>query len=311
MSVPKFIRGNFTDFFSDSMLPLLEEVFFSELQRHPSVREEVFNMVPWDRDIWQYSEVHDMSLFSSVDEGADYSFDSPKQGYDKTLTIVKYGLGFSITEEAVEDQKYNFIMDGVKKLAKSAKETQEQAAMDIFNNGFSTETCADGVAVFSTSHTTPTGTYSIANRPSTDVDLSFTSLSNALSAFKKYYRGDSGIYYRMMPKYLLVPTELELYANQLVKSSLEADSANNNINPFQNGLQVISSPHLTDSDAWFLISDKVDHTLDVIVRKAIETKAAASDSVGFLNDAVLYKTRYREKIGVMNACGIYGTTGAA
>lgn len=311
MSVPKFIRSGFADFFGSNMLPLLEEVFFSELQRHPSVRDHLFSSVPWDRDIWQYSEVHDMPLFSSVSEGSDYTMNSPLQGYDKTLTIVKYGLGFSISEEAVDDQKYNFIMDGVKKLAKSAKETQEQAGMDIFNNGFSSETCADGVAVFSESHTTPTGTVTIANRPSTDVDLSFTSLSNALSAYKKAFRGDSGIYYMIQPRYLVVPTELELYANQLVNSALEADSANNNINPFQRGIQVIASPHLTDSDAWFLVGDKVDTSLKVVVRKGIETQAAASNSVGFLNDTMLYKTRYREALGVMNPNGLYGTTGAA
>lgn len=309
MATPALKRTNFGDLFSTTMLPVLEEIFQSNLQRHPSVRDRIFKKIMSDRDIWQYTEIHDMPLFSSVSEGADYTFDRPKQGYDKTFTHVKYGLGFSISEEAVEDGKFSFIADAVEKLAKSAKETQEQAAMDILNNGFTSATTADSQPVFSTAHTTPTGTYTIANKPSTDLDLSFSSLSTCLSNFKKAFRGDSGIYNLIMPKILLVPTELELYAKQLVGSAQIADSADNNMNPFQNGLQVIASPHLTDADAWFLLSDPSEHGLRVIERKGIETMSGPS-AVGFLNDAVFYKCRYRESVGAVNHQGLYGTSGA-
>ena len=269
MANPSAIRSNYGDLFGTSMLPVLEEIFRSEVARHPSRREALFKKVNHDRDIWQYTEVHDMPLFGSVAEGADYSFTSPKQGFDKTFTMIKYGLGFSISEEAVEDGKFNFISDAVTKLAKSARETQEQAAMDVFNNGFTSETTPDGQPLFDTGHLTPTGSITIANKPSTDVDLSFTSLSDALSSFKKAFRGDSGIYQMIMPKILLVPTELELAAKQIVGSAQQAGSQNNDINPFHNDLMVVSSPHLTDSDAWFLVSDKSDHGLRIIERKAL------------------------------------------
>ena len=310
MALPKLQRSQFGDLYGSSMLPVLEEIFASNLQQFPQLREQIFKVVPNDRDIWQYSEVHDMPLFSSVAEGADYTFDRPKQGYDKTFTIAKYGLGFSISEEAVDDGKFNFISDAIAKLAKSARETQEQAAMDVFNNGFSTETTADGVALFATNHTTPSGNITIANKPASDVDLSFTSLSDAISAYKKAFRGDSGIYNVMMPKKLVVPTELELYAMELVKSAYKADTDNNNINPFHQQLQVVASPHLSDSDAWFLAGDKEDHGLRIIQRKPIETKAAMNDSVGFMNDNILYKARYREALGAVRPHGVYGTSGA-
>jgi phage major head subunit gpT-like protein len=280
------------------------------LKQYPSLREQIFKVIQHDRDIWQYSEIHDLPLFSSISEGNDYSFERQKQGSDKTMTMVKYGLGFSISEEAVEDGKFNFIQDAVAKLAKSARETQEQSAMDVLNNGFGSETTADGIALFATNHTTPSGNFTIANKPSVDVDLSFTSLSSGISDFKKAFKGDSGIYQMIMPKNLIVPTELELYARQLVQSAYKADTDHNNINPFHNSLQVISSPHLTDADAWFLAADKSENGLRLIVRKAIETKAAASDSVGFLNDNILYKARYREEVGAVNPHGLYGTTGA-
>lgn len=307
--IPKLQQANFGDLYGSGMLPVLEEIFASNLQRHPQLREQLFKVVQHDRDIWQYSEVHDMPLFSSVSEGADYSFERMKQGYDKTFTMVKYGLGFSISEEAVADGKFNFIADAIAKLAKSARETQEQAGMDVFNNGFTTETTADGVALFSTSHTTPSGSVTIANKPATDIDLSYTALSDAISAFKKAFRGDSGIYNMIMPKKLVVPTELELYARELVGSALKADTDHNNKNPFHQSLEVIASPHLTDADAWFLASDKEDHGLRIIERMGLNTKAAGSDA-GFVNDNILYKARYREDLGAVRPQGVYGSTGA-
>jgi hypothetical protein len=77
----------------------------------------------------------------------------------------------------------------------------------------------------------------------------------------------------------------------------------------QDGLMVVSSPHLTDSDAWFLLADKSETGLDIISRKPIETKAAGPDS-GFDNDSIKYKSRYREKVDTIHAYGVLGTPGA-
>ena len=74
----------------------------------------------------------------------------------------------------------------------------------------------------------------------------------------------------------------------------------------QEGLTVISSPHLTDTDAWFLVSQPSDNGLYIVSRKDVETKGAGPDA-GFDNDSIKYKSRYREKIA---AYGVFGTAGA-
>lgn len=318
MSAPRFLRDNYSDLFGEDMLPALEELFRSELAQHPSRRDVLFKTVAHDRDIWQSTEMHDLPLFNQVSEGQDYSFESQAQGASKTLKPVKYGLGFSISEEAVDDGKFAFIADGVSKLAKSGRESQEIQAMNIFNNGFTTETTADGVAVFSTSHTLPSGG-TIRNRLSSDADLSDTSLEQMLVDFETQMLGDSGIIYRMMPRYLVVAPENKRLAMELIGSELRATTEEgtstgitnvNNMNSLkEDNLVVISSPHLTDSDAWFLTADPAETGLRIISRKPIETKAAGPDA-GFVNDSILYKSRYREKIGVTHPYGIFGTTGA-
>lgn len=309
MSAPVALRSQFTDLFGTTMLPVLEEMFMAALEQHPSRRDQVFKVVPHDRDIWQATEVHDLALFNQIAEGAEYTFKRPAQGASKTLTVNKYGLGFSISEEMVEDGKYDLMGDMVSKLAKSGKESQEIAAMNIFNNGFSTETTADGVSVFNSAHTLPSG-LTFRNAASTNADLSESSLQTAAADFETIFIGDSGIIYHLKPQTLLVHPTNKRYAKELVGSEGKPDTADNNINSIrEDNLQVISSPHLTDTDAWFMLAAPVSTGLRIIERSPLATKAAGGD-VGFSSDSIFYKARYREIIGVTHPYGIWGNPGA-
>lgn len=310
MAAPSALRSNYADLFGSSMLPVLEELFRSQYEARPMIRDLIFKTVPTDRDIWQYSELHDMPLFAQMSEGQDYSFTSPKAGYHKTLTVNKYGLGFSISEETVDDGKFDLIGDSVNKMGKSAHESQEQAAMNIINNGFSTQVTADGLSLFNAAHTTPSGSFTIRNQLAVNADISYTALQTAIQDFMKVFKGDSGIIQTIRPKYLLVPNELRMYAKELVGSESKPDSSDNNKNSISDeGLVVISSPRLTDTVGWYLIADSVDNGLRIINRKSLETKAAAPDTVGYLNDAIYYKARYREVIDSVHPYGVYGVQG--
>lgn len=309
MPAPVAVRSQYSDLYTSSMLPVLEELFMMELQRHPSQRDLLFKVVPHDRDIWQYTETHDMELFSEVAEGSEYSFKRMKQGSDKTFSIQKFGLGFSISEEAVDDGKFDLVADMIRKLAKSARELQEVQAMAVINNGFSSETTADGQPLFDLAHPLPSGG-NYRNELSTASDLSVTSLDTMLSDYETQFVGDSGIIYNLKPKWLLVHPSQKRFAMELIGSELKADTSDNNLNSFrQDGLQVVSSPHITDTDSWYLIGAPEDNGLRIIQRTGIETKAAGPD-VGFSTDAILYKSRYREKVGAVHGYNIFGSPGA-
>lgn len=308
MSAPSTVRGNYSDLFGSGMLPVLEEIFRSELAQYPPLREQFFKTVKTDRDIWQATEIHDMPLFAAVAEGEDYSYSKTRQGGSKTLSVVKYGLGLSVSEEAISDGKFDLVADAVKKMAQSAQESQEISAMNIFNNGFVTtgETATDGLALFSTAHTLPSGG-TFRNRLTNATDLSQSALDAALSDFATQFVGDSGIYKRIQPKVLLVAPVSYRYALELVGSDLKADTANNNMNAFkQDGIRVIQSPHLTDTDSWFLLADKEQTGLRIINRQGIRTK---SEEV-FTNDSVRYKCSYREKVSCTHGYGVFGALGA-
>lgn len=300
------LRPQFSDLYGSSMLPVLEELFRQEFAEASSIREQIFKVVSHDRDIWQATETHDLPLFNEMAEAEDYAYVGMKQGYNKTLSMVKYGLGASISEEAIDDGKFDLVADLMRRMARSARESQEISAMNIFNNGFASELSSDGQAVFASGHLLPSGG-TFRNKPSSAADLSVSSLETALTDFETQFVGDSGIYYRIMPKILLVHPSNRRLAKELIGSDLKPETTDNNLNSFkEEGLMVMSSPRLTDQDAWFLLGAPSDTGLRIVSRSPIQTKS----NEHFDNDTIKYKSRYREKIGVTHAYGVYGNAGA-
>lgn len=306
---PTTVRSQYSYLFGTGMLPVLEELFTHEFAMHPSERARLFKNVPWDRDIWQSAELNDLDLFKQIPEGTEYSMSRPKQGASKTITINKYGLGISISEELVADGKFDLLANMVRKLARSGRESQEIAAFDLFNSGFSTQTTWDGLSIFNSAHTLAGGA-TFRNRLAVDADLSVSSLDQALSDFETQFVGDTGYKYNLRPRYLVVHPSNKRYAMELVGSTLKADTADNNMNSFlQDGLTVVSSPYLTDTDAWFLVGAPEDTGLRIIEREPLMTKAD-DGSVGFMSDSIVYKARYREGIAATNPYGVFGSPGA-
>jgi hypothetical protein len=312
MAGPAFLKQNFGDLYGSAQLPALELLFRHELPMHEGIRGSLAAMKSTQRDIWQMSSTHDLDMFVQVEEGEDYSFVTTKAGASKTLGINKYGLGISISEEAIADGKFDELADLIKKLARSAQESREIAFVNLFNNGFSSETTPDGVAAFSASHTFPSGR-TMSNVLSVASDLSESSLQTARYLFSTVFVGDTGIIYKMKPRKLLVHPANEAYAEELVGSSGKPDTNDNNLNSLaRHGIQVVSSPHLTDEDAWFLLAESGDgpgQGCVIIEREGIVTKAGGP-AVGFMNDSVLYKSRYRENMGWIHPYGVIASAGA-
>jgi hypothetical protein len=308
MAAPSQVRSQYTHQYGSSKLPVLEEIFWTAVEQYPGVRDQLLRTKSTSTDIYQSSEVHDMELFREMAEGEEYSYERPLQGASKTLTVSKFGLGFNISEETIDDGKFEWIGTMTRQLAESARESKEIAGMGLFNNGFTggTETTADGQPIFASAHTLPGGA-TFRNILSTAADLSVTSLDQMLSDFATQFVGDTGIIKMIKPRILLVHERNRRYAQELIGSDLKADTANNNMNSLKGeGLIVVASPHLVDEDAWFLLSDKDKHSLTVVERQALRTKSKED----FDTDSMRYKASYREKVGAFHPLGVFGTAGA-
>src|SRR5690606_38343341 len=107
--------------------------------------------------------------------------------------------------------KFPFIADMSEKLGRSAKETQEIAAMNVINNGFTTELTADDVSLFNSAHPMPRGG-TFRNTLTVASDLSESSLKQMLTDFETQFVTDNGIILNIKPKILWVHPDNRRYA---------------------------------------------------------------------------------------------------
>ena len=157
------------------------------------------------------------------------------------------------------------------------------------------------------------GTY--RNEPSSHADLSKTSLETGLIDFRKNFVDGAGKKLAIRPKYLLVSPDTQFTAARLLDStgnptvnyaaSGDSESA---INPIHGlGLQLVVWDYLTDTNAWFLLAEKVNHKLVCYTREEFNT-----DYI-YDFDTKDYKIsgQFAQSSGWGDPRGIYGTSGSS
>lgn len=197
-------------------------------------------------------------LAQEKQEGEATTFATETQGYTVRTNMIAYSLGFSVTKEEVDDNLYAVVSQRrAARLGESFRETKEIVAHGIFNNAFSnTRSGGDGVAFISNAHPVGVGGTQSNLISSGNADLSDASLKQVLIDIMKQ-KDTRGFRTNHMPKMLFVPADLMYDAQTIVNSTLRSGTANNDTNAIKdlNSLQLLSSPYLTDEDAFFVIND--------------------------------------------------------
>jgi hypothetical protein len=291
------------DTFLENALPVLEEIIFSTLEQYPDIIPKLANVKGATGSITQTTEQSGVGKVVLIPEGTSITYDDVAQGAHKTFTFAKYGIGVKITEEMIDDQKFDQVGDIYESMARSMFDSRQQAFMDNFNNAFTT-TGYDGVTLCSTTHPLIKAGGTENNRPTADVDLSVTSLRTALTDIKGTLSHE-GLKQHLMPRYLLV-SDTNIYdAHELLKSDLRPGGFSNDTNYFTIlGMEYLSSTYLTDSDAWFVVCDK--HKVMWYDRKAPTVKSQEDFDAGCLKT----KINARWDTGHASWFGIWGSSGA-
>lgn len=220
----------------------------------------------------------------------------------------KFALGFSISEEMREDDQYGLVNDLAGDLGRSSRYTAELFGHDVLNNGFVTTkyTGRDGLALFSTAHTVAGTGGTSANRPAVDVDLSQAALEAAWGNFQAQI-DDRGMPIDMQPAILIVHPSSVLFARRLLESAQYTGTNNNDINPLYNmNIQLVSSPYLTDQDAWFLSAPVSEIDIRFYWRRKPDTRTWDDDDA----EGTIHKISQRHSVGFADWRGIYGSPGA-
>lgn len=285
----------------------LNEVWLDGLNRWPEEYAKIFNLETSSKQSEKDSYISGFGVFPVKKEGVAATYDTIYQGPSQLYTHLTYALGYEITEEAVEDNQYETetFNKFPQALKDSAIETVEIIAAAILNNAFTTNG-ADGVPLCSAAHPLLAGGTQ-ANRPTTDADLSVSSLMAALQTIEDMV-DDRGKKIMTKAVLLVVPTGNMWTAAELLNSQQRPYSANNEINALQEkDLLHFVYHYLTDSDSWYVLAEKEKTKLKFFWRVKLGDLRRGND---FDTTNLKHLARMRFSVGYSHYQGTYGTSGA-
>jgi len=290
------------------LLPGLNALFGLEYKRYAEEHKEIYEDETSERS---FEEEVKLSGFGSAPvkaEGAAISYDNAQEAWVARFTHETIAMGFSITEEAMEDNLYDSLSARyTKALARSMAYTKQIKAASPLNNGFTSYNSGDGVTLFSTAHPLVSGGTN-SNRPSTNADLNETSLEAAVIQIAAW-TDERGLLIAAKPRKLIIPPALMFVATRLLETELRVDTADNTINALKNNGSIPEgytvNHFLTDTNAWFLTTD-VPNGMKHFVRVPLSTSMDGDFDTG----NVRYKSRERYSFGVSDPLGIFGSPGS-
>jgi hypothetical protein len=290
------------------LLPGLNALFGLEYKRYGEEHKEIFEVETSERSFEEETKLSGFGAAPVKNEGSAITYDNAQEVYTSRYVHETIALGFSITEEAIEDNLYDSLSSRyTKALARAMAYTKQTKAASILNNGFnSSYPGGDGVSLFSTAHPLVSGGTN-SNRPATAADLNETSLEAAVIQIAGW-TDERGLLIAAKPRKLIVPPSLMFTATRLLETELRVGTADNDINAIKTNGSIPEgyavNHFLTDTDAWYLTTD-VPNGLKHFVRTPMSTSMDGDFETG----NVRYKARERYSFSWSDPLGIYGSPG--
>jgi hypothetical protein len=291
------------------LLPGLNALFGLEYSRYGEEHKEIFETETSERSFEEETKLSGFSAAPVKNEGSAIRYDNAQEAWTARYNHETIALGFSLTEEAVEDNLYDSLSARyTKALARAMAYTKQTKAAAVLNNGFNPAyTGGDGVALFSTAHPLVNGDTN-SNTLATPSDLNETSLEAAVIQIAGW-TDERGLLIAAKPKKLVIPPATMFVATRLLETEQRVGTADNDINALKNNGSIPGgytvNHFLTDTDAWFLTTD-VPNGLKHFVR----TPLANSMDGDFETGNVRYKSRERYSFGWSDPMSIFASPGA-
>ena len=290
------------------LLPGLNALFGMEYAKYGEEHAEIFETESSDRSFEEETKLSGFSAAPVKDEGSAIEYDNAQEAWSARYTHETIAMGFSITEEAIEDNLYDSLSSRyTKALARAMAYTKQVKAAAILNGGFAGATYGDGQTLFSTAHPLISGGTN-SNRPAVAADLNETSLEAAVIQISGW-TDERSLLIAAQPRKLIIPPALQFVATRLLDTEGRVGTADNDINALRNNGSIPEgysvNHYLTDVNGWFLMTD-VPNGLKHFTRSPMATSMDADFDTGNSR----YKARERYSFGVSDPLGIYGSPGA-
>jgi len=216
------------------LLPGLNALFGEEYNNYENEHEQIYVTENSERSFEEELKLSGFGAAPVKDEGSSISFDTAQESFVARYTHETIALGFSVTEEAMEDNLYvSLSARYTKALARAMAYTKQVKAASLLNNGFTNAfQSGDGVNLFTASGDGVTGGDGHplvnggknSNRPVTGADLNEISLEDAVIQIGAW-TDERGLKIAARPRKLIVPSALQFVATRLLESEFRVGTA--------------------------------------------------------------------------------------
>ena len=287
------------------LLPGLNALFGLEYASYGEEHKELFEVETSERSFEEETKLSGFNAAPVKNEGQAIAYDNAQEAWTARYNHETIALGFSITEEAIEDNLYDSLSKRyTKALARAMAYTKQYKAASVINNGFNTAFAGgDGVALFSTAHPLVSGGTN-SNTFSTSPDLNETSLEAATIQIAGW-TDERGLLIAAKPRKLVVPPNQMFVAKRLLDTELRVGTSDNDINALKSmgtiseGFKV--NHFLTDTHGYYILTD-VPNGLKMFERVALQNSMDGDFDTG----NVRYKSRERYSFGWSDPLGVFG-----
>ena len=290
------------------LLPGLNALFGLEYDNYENEHAEIYETENSDRSFEEEVKLSGFAAAPVKAEGSSLAYDNAQEHYTARYNHETVAMGFSITEEAMEDNLYDSLSARyTKALARAMAYTKQTKAAALLNTGFTSFSSGDGVSLFNTAHPTVGGGTN-ANKLAVNADLNETSLEQAVIDIAAF-TDERGLLIAARPRKLIVPPALMFVATRLLQTELRTGTADNDTNALRSNGSIPEgyrvNHYLTDTDAFFITTD-IPNGMKHFVRTPMATAMDGDFDTG----NVRYKARERYSFGVSDPLGMFGSPGA-
>ena len=298
------------------LLPGLNALFGLEYARYGEEHKEIYETESSDRSFEEETKLAGFAAAPLKSEGAAIAYDNAQEAFTARYNHVTIALGFSLTEEAVEDNLYDSLSARyTKALARSMANTKQVRAANVLNNGFNGAFLGgDNVSLFGTAaggavtnHPTVAG--GVNNNRKTKSKRKANAALEAAVIQIAAWTDERGLLIAAKPRRLVIPPALQFVATRLLDTQLRPGTADNDINAMRTNGSIpdgYSVNHfLTDANAFFLTTD-VPNGMKHFERTPLTTSMDGDFDTG----NVRYKARERYSFGWSDPLGMWGSPGS-
>lgn len=292
------------------LLPGLNALFGLEYNRYGEEHKEIFDIESSERSFEEETKLSGFSAAPVKTEGGAIAYDNGQEAFTARYNHETIALGFSLTEEAIEDNLYDSLSARyTKALARAMSYTKQVKGASVINNGFNaTFVGGDGQSLFSTAHPLVSGDVN-SNTQATVADLNETSLEAAVIQIAAW-QDERSLLIAAKPRKLIIPPGLMFVATRLLQTELRVGTTDNDINAIKNNGSIPEgyavNHFVTDPNSWYLTTD-VPNGMKHFVRTPMSTGMDGDFDTG----NVRYKARERYSFGWSDPLGMFGSPGGS